>query len=176
MMLIGEKKGFYLKQHLVPFGEYFPLKPLSSIVLQSLKIPLSDLSPGPKNQPLLNAQGIKIAPFICYEIAYPKLVLRSAKNADLLVTITDDSWFGTSKASAQHLQIAQMRALETGRYILFSTNNGITAIINPQGKIIARAPVDTATVLHGKVYAMSGKTPFMQWNEFPISLVLLILL
>jgi len=108
---------------------------------------------------LLNAQDILIAPFICYEIAYADLVLREAKKADVVVTLSNDSWFGDSMGPHQHLQIARMRALETGRFVIRATNNGISAIINPKGIVTTTAPQFKEAVMTGKVYSMQGNTP-----------------
>jgi apolipoprotein N-acyltransferase len=99
-----------------------------------------------------------IAPSICYEIAYPTKILSFLPKAKILVNISDDSWFGKSAASAQQLQIAQMRSLETGRYQLVSTNTGLTAIIKPNGKIQAQAPAFKKFVLTGKIWKMTGAT------------------
>lgn len=174
LIVIGEGKGFYLKRHLVLFGEYTP--PFFSAITQYLDIPLSDLSPGPQHQIRLLAKHISFAPFICYEIAYFQEVLASTSEKKFIVVVSDDSWFNGSIASAQQLQIAQMRALETGRYVLYSTNTGITAIINPQGKIQQSAPQDRQIVLSGKIYPVTGKTPLMKWNYYPVAGIIILFL
>ncbi len=176
LIVLGNGHGQYLKRHLVPFGEYFPFPKLAKKILGYLKIPMSSLSAGQAKQPPLTINGTSISPFICYEIAFPKLVLDSLDNSQMLLTITEDSWFGRSFASAQHLQMAQMRALETGRYLLFDANSGITAVINPQGQIIARAPRYQQSVLTATVYAMQGATPLMRWRFLPIILLTLLFL
>lgn len=160
----GNAEGTYLKHHLVPFGEYLPFKSYLRGLLTWLHIPMSDFSPGlsSEKQDLLLADKIPIAAFICYEIAYPTQVLEAtAAGAQLLVVVTDDSWFGRSFAAAQHLQMAQMRALETGKYLLFSANTGITAIIQPDGRLLAVLPPFQRGVLTDKVYAMIGNTPLV---------------
>lgn len=160
LISLGLGEHDYKKRHLVPFGEYTPLHYLLNPLIKNFNIPMSDFSPGPSQQPPVLANQVSIAPFICYEIAYPKLVAQSAKKAELLVTITDDSWFGHSIAAAQHLQIAQMRALETGRYLLFSANNGITAVINDHGKIIKKIPpYEQNTLTASNIQLMHGNTP-----------------
>ena len=174
LIVIEEGKGFYLKRHLVLFGEYTP--PFFSAITQYLDIPLSDLSPGPQHQIRLLAKHISFAPFICYEIAYFQEVLASTSEKKFIVVVSDDSWFNGSIASAQQLQIAQMRALETGRYVLYSTNTGITAIINPQGKIQQSAPQDRQIVLSGKIYPVTGKTPLMKWNYYPVAGIIILFL
>jgi len=168
MVVLGNGKGTYLKRQLVPFGEYTPLKKLFFPLAKKLDIPMSDLSPGPWHQPTLMAAGITIAPYICYEIAYPIKALNSIRDKQLIVTISDDSWFGNSIASPQQLQIAKMRALETGRYLLYANNTGITAIINPNGKVLKMAPTNQQLVLTGTVQPVDGSTPLMRWNYYPM--------
>lgn len=176
IVMLGIAQGEYFKIHLVPFGEYYPLKWLVSPLFDYLKIPMSDLTPGPSAQPLLDAHGLSIAPFVCYEIAYPQQVLTQAKQAELLITLTDDSWFGNSVAAAQHLEIAQLRALETQRYLLFSTNSGISAIINPNGELIAHLPMNQTGIIHGQIHAVQGLTPLMRWGYTPLAVLILGLL
>ncbi len=176
ILMLGQAKGEYLKIHLVPFGEYYPMKWLLGPVFDYLKIPMSDLTPGPDTQGLLDANGIKIAPFICYEIAYPQQVLNQAQRAEVLVTVSDDSWFGNSIAAEQHLEIAQLRALETQRYILFSTNSGISAVINPQGQLMAKLGMNQQGVLHTQIHTVSGVTPLMRWGYTPLALFILALI
>ena len=177
MMLIGAGKGLYLKRHLVPFGEYLPLKFLFSGLIKTLKIPMSDFTAGSQQQPPFKIGTIPIAPFICYEIAYPMEVLNSVKGKQMIIVITDDSWFGQSIALNQQLEMAQMRALETGRYVLHSANTGITAFINPQGKIKAMLPENKEAVLTATATPMKGNTPLMRWNYYPVlGLVIMLLL
>lgn len=161
LMLVGINHGIYKKHHLVPFGEYTPFEPLSSWVMNKLDIPMSDASPGPKDQKLLEVKGVKIAPFICYEIIFPFLVRANAAEANLLLVISDDSWYADSVAKYQHLQMAQMRAIETHRYIIFSTNTGVTAIIKPDGTIQDKIPEDTAGTLSSTLFGLSGQTFWM---------------
>lgn len=176
MLLIGDNQGEYLKEHLVPFGEYTPLKSIFKKIMDHFNIPMSGFSEGPGNQTNLKMGSLQIAPFICYEIAFPSQVLDHANHSELLVTISDDSWFGKSIALAQHLQMAQMRALETGRPLLLSTNTGITAFISPYGKILKGAPIDKRVVITDDVQPMQGKTPLMKWNYFPVALLVLLML
>lgn len=158
---LGAGSGKYYKQRLVPFGEYVPFESILRGLFTFFDLPMSEFVKGPTKQDLLHAGNVLIAPYICYEVAYAHLVHRDLPKAQLLITISNDAWFGKSIAAAQHLQIGQMRCLETGRYMLFGTNNGITAIINPQGKIVKRLPRFKSLVLTGKVYAMQGETPCM---------------
>ena len=101
-------------------------------------------------------------------MVYPDQVALSARNADLLITISNDSWFGNSIGPLQHLQIAQMRALENGRYMIRGTNNGVSAIIDHRGQIVARTPQFVATALVGEVEVMLGNTPFGSFGVTPV--------
>jgi apolipoprotein N-acyltransferase len=173
MMMVGENQGVYEKVHLVPFGEYLPLKFLFAWFYHYFQVPMSSASAGPRYQEPLKMDGFKIAPFICYEIIYPWRVLRDTIGRQLIISISDDSWFGNSIALDQHQQMAQMRALETGRYLLLGANTGITAIIDPRGRVIKKAPQDQEYVLAGEILPMSGKTPLMFWQYYPILLLAL---
>lgn len=161
---IGEAKGQYFKRHLVPFGEYFPAPAISKKVLSWLQIPMSNFKPGLVHQRLMEYQNTHIAAFICYEIIFPEEVRNMAQYAGLILSLSDDAWFGHSIAAAQHLQMAQMRALETGRFVLSITNNGRTAIINPEGKIVAALPAYQSGVLTGEVSRYTGETPWLKWG------------
>ena len=158
---LGNAYGVYLKRHLVPFGEYVPLENLLRGLINFFNLPMSSFTAGPENQSLLQINGISIAPYLCYEIAYLNLVLYDAPQAELLLNMSDDSWFGESWAAAQQLQIAQMRSLETAREQMVAANSGFTAIINSKGEITAIAPKDKIEVLHGVVQARQGNTPLV---------------
>ncbi|MBY0377691.1 MAG: apolipoprotein N-acyltransferase, partial [Gammaproteobacteria bacterium] len=132
------------------------------------QLPNASLSPGPMKATYLNVNGIDMAPFICYEIIFPGLVRRSLPMAEVLVTISDDAWFGASSALSQHVQMAQMRSLEMARPQLFVSNSGITANIDFQGKIQQRVPIDIATVLPGTIMPHQGTTPFMIYGSWPV--------
>jgi apolipoprotein N-acyltransferase len=152
----------------VPFGEYVPLEDQLRGLIDFFDLPMSAFSAGPQAQQPLRAAGYRIAPFICYEIVYGGLVAKSARDADLLVTISNDSWFGDSIGPWQHLQIAQMRGRENGRFVLRATNNGISAIIDHQGHIVKRTEQFVATTLTGEAEVMLGNTPFSSFGNTPI--------
>lgn len=164
-LLLGADHGEYRKRQLVPFGEYTPLASVFSFLIHYWQIPMSDFTAGSARQPVLSAAGVKITPLICYEIAYPLQVLKYSVGSELIVNISDDSWFGRSMASAQQAEMAQLRALETGRFVLLVANTGITGIINPVGEFIAILPAHQAAVLNGAVTPMQGKTPLMRWSS-----------
>lgn len=168
IMAIGNGEGMYHKQKLVPFGEYVPLQGLLRGLIGFFDLPMSSFSPGPKYQSPLTAGDVNIMPYICYEVAYPDFVAFNARSAGLLLTISNDGWFGDSIGPLQHLQLARMRALENGRYMLRGTNNGVTAIIDNKGTITERIPQFEQAVLTGEVYAASGATPYMQTGSWPV--------
>ncbi|MBK1885349.1 apolipoprotein N-acyltransferase [Marinobacter sp. DY40_1A1] len=176
IMAMGNGEGIYHKQKLVPFGEYVPLEGVLRGLIGFFDLPMSSFTRGPKNQSPLNANGTKVMPFICYEVAYPDFLARNAVNSDLLLTISNDGWFGDSVGPLQHLQIARMRALETGRYMIRGTNNGVTAIIDNKGQITARIPQFERAVLTGEVFKASGSTPYMVAASWPVLTLALILI
>ncbi|GGK65596.1 apolipoprotein N-acyltransferase [Amphritea balenae] len=165
-------EGSYNKQRLVPFGEYVPLEAQLRGLIEFFDLPMSEFSLGDKDQAPLSVKGSQIAPFICYEIAYPELVRQNSINSDLLLTVSNDTWFGQSIAPAQHMQIARMRALETGRWLIRSTNNGVTALVNPQGQVTATIPQYQTGVLVGSVQPMSGQTPYQTFGIEPLQILI----
>lgn len=156
----------YRKHHLVPFGDYFPLRPVLGWVMKILHIPMSDFSPGEAVQKPILVAGLKVAVNICYEDAFGEEVIRQLPEATVLANFTNDAWWGDSIASKQHLQIAQMRALETGRAMLRATNTGVSAIIDPKGRIVASAPEFTTTVVSGEILGYQGATPYVRWGNY----------
>ena len=120
---------------------------------------------------------IAIAGNICYEIAYPQLVAQQAAQAQIIVTVSNDTWFEHSLAPWQHLQIAQMRALENGKPVARATNSGVSALINAAGQFIQIAPMYQQAELTGKVTLMEGKTPYntgLNWPVLFLSLALIL--
>lgn len=162
ILTFGANSGRYYKRHLVPFGEYMPLKSILSWLRHYVDIPMSGFSSGPAKQPQILIQKTPIAPFVCYEIAYPGLVLDCVPQTGLLITVCEDGWFGESIAAAQHLEIAQMRSLEVGRYQLLTTSTGITAIIDAKGKVLSRLPEFKLGVLTNNIQLLSGATPWVR--------------
>lgn len=172
LTLFAGGSGSYDKQRLVPFGEYVPLEQQLRGIIDFFNLPMSEFSLGSSDQPLLEAAGGQIAPFICYEIAYPELVRQQSLTSDLLLTVSNDTWFGHSSAPAQHLQIARMRALETGRWLIRSTNNGISALVSPDGKISSTVPQYEQAVMVGQVQKMQGLTPYQEWGIKPLQIII----
>ena len=144
MLALGTERAAYHKRHLVPFGEFMPLKPLLQPLIDWLQIPMSDFSAGGGGKPLLNLAGYSVGISICYEDAFGAEVIEALPEAAFLVNASNDAWFGDSLAMPQHLEIARMRALESERYLLRSTNTGISAIIAPDGRLAAVSPARRA--------------------------------
>lgn len=168
---LGLATGLYHKTRLVPFGEYIPLESLLRSTLDFFNLPVSTIRPGKPNQTPLQIGSERIASAICYEVVYPDLVAENAKDSNIILTISNDAWFGGSWGPLQHLQMAQMRALETGRYVIRSTNNGVSAIINTDGELVERSDQFVQQVLKGNVQTYQGSTPFMRWGSLPVLLL-----
>ncbi|MEO7320101.1 MAG: apolipoprotein N-acyltransferase [Nitrosospira sp.] len=155
----------YRKYHLVPFGEFIPLKPLFGWITNVLKIPLSDFSRGGLDQRPMSLAGQKVAVNICYEDVFGEEIIKQLPEATLLANVSNDAWFGRSIGPRQHLQISQMRSLETGRYMLRATNTGVTAIINERGRVLQEAEVFTTTALNGVAQGYTGATPYVRFGN-----------
>lgn len=171
MLLLGQSEGRYYKRHLVPFGEYLPLKSIFTPLLDMLDIPMSDFNKGPLQQPLLRVKSIDLAGYICYEIVEPDEVRRGLQQAQLIVTITDDSWFDGSVAAEQHLQMARMRSLENGLPQLFLSSRGASAVVSPQGKILQVLAEHKKGVITTRVQATVGNTPWRHLGSWPVLLI-----
>jgi apolipoprotein N-acyltransferase len=162
----------YRKQHLVPFGEYLPLRFVFGWVLDVLHMPMADFAPGPRDPAPLAVAGQRLALSICYEDAFGREMRGQLPAATLLVNVSNDAWFGESFAAEQHWQIAQMRSLESGRMMLRANNTGITGIIGTDGRSLARLAPFTTDTLTGVVQGRTGATPYVRWGEWGILLLL----
>ena len=170
---VGAEPGTYRKRHLVPLGEYLPLKSVLNWLLRYMEIPMSDFSAGAADQAPMQAAGQPIAVSICYEDAFGQEIIRSLPRATMLVNVSEDSWFGDSLAPHQRLQMAQMRAMETGRPVLRASNNGLSAVIDPRGNVLALAPQFVQTVLTVDVQPMQGATPYVRFGNWLIVTIML---
>ncbi len=169
---LGTAEGRYVKRRLVPFGEYVPFEELLRGIIGFFDLPMSHSRPGAWNQAPIRVNGGRASMAICYEIVYPELV---REDVDVLLTISNDTWFGDSIGPWQHLAIARMRALENGRWLLRATNNGITAIVDDRGVVRARLPQFEAGVLPGEYRRMEGRTPFNRLGPWPLYGLLLVI-
>ena len=174
IVAFGKGEGLYHKQQLVPFGEFVPLEKHIRGLMPFFDLEMSSFLHGSPDQPLLKVAKDEtvylVAPFICYEIAYPQMVSRMARQADFLVTVSNDAWFGDSLGPKQHMALAQMRALETGRWLLRSTNTGITALVDHKGRMLDRLPYETRGTLTGIADMRTGSTPYMMAGLWPLLL------
>ncbi|HZB99821.1 MAG TPA: apolipoprotein N-acyltransferase, partial [Gammaproteobacteria bacterium] len=173
---IGSTAGFYHKRHLVPFGEYMPLQPIVGRLLNFLEIPMADFSAGSDAQSLLRVADQPVGISICYEDAFGEEVIDTLPHATLLVNVSNDAWFGDSIAPHQHLEMARMRALETGRYLLRATNTGISAVIDRRGTTIARSPQFEAHALIAQATPYQGATPYVRFGNAPVIVALIFML
>ncbi|MCX7116581.1 MAG: apolipoprotein N-acyltransferase [Legionellales bacterium] len=171
---LGMAEGQYIKQHLVPFGEYIP-HPFQQL-MKWLALPSSNLKPGKTNQPLILVDHHPIASLICYELAYPHLLRKQLPKAEWIVSISDDGWFGHSLAMYQQLQIAQGLSAQTGRYQVVSNNDGLSSIINHQGTLIASLPAFTGGILESEIYPATGVTPWFYLGDVPVLFISVLLL
>lgn len=156
---------YYAKNHLVPFGEFIPLKQLTGWLYNFMNIPLADTSRGGEGQAPLVLHNQRVAFNICYEDGFGDELIASAKQSSLLANASNMAWYGDSYAMDLHLQQSQARAMELGRYMVRSTNTGMTAIIQPNGEIQSEAVRVTRTVLQGEVEGRSGETPYMKMGS-----------
>ena len=176
VLALSDKVSWYDKHHLVPFAETFPVPGFVRSWMRLMSLPYSDFTPGAADQPPLPAAGLRLGTTVCYEDAYGSGMLRVLRESDALVNVTNDAWFGHSSARHQHFQIARMRALEEGRYLVRAANDGISAVIGPHGEVIARAPEFRPVAMVSRVIPHAGLPPyFYVGNWLVVSLATLAL-
>jgi apolipoprotein N-acyltransferase len=165
---LGGEFAVYHKRHLVPFGEYVPLGNLLRLIGGVFNLPMSDFSSGESAQTRLPGAGLQLGVTICYEDVFGNETAAALPQASVLVNVSNDAWFGDSLAPHQHLQMARMRAIETGRPMLRSTNTGISALIDHEGRITTRSPQFEIHTLRGQVQPMQGATPYVRFTDIPL--------
>ena len=158
---------FYHKRRLVPFGEYLPLRGLLELFRRFVIIPMSDLSAG-QGPPLMRVGAYAAGVSICYEVAFGADVADAAPHADYLINFSNDSWFGDSLAPFQLLQMARVRAVENGRYLVRATSTGVSAIIDDKGAIVNELGLFEQGVVRGVVHMRGGATPYARWRDWPV--------
>jgi apolipoprotein N-acyltransferase len=173
IITLSRPTQIYSKQHLVPFGEYLPLRNFFSLFNRFVTIPASNLSPG-DNLPVMTVNDRPVGVSICYEAVFARDILPALPKAQWLINVTNDAWFGDSLAPYQHLQISRVRALETGRYMVRAANSGISAIINDQGELLRGTELFKVQVVSAEIWPMQGQTPFMIWSHSAILTIMLI--
>jgi len=176
LVAMTDPPAVYVKRHLVPFGEYYPVPNFMRERLRLMNLPSTDAAPGDAAQPPLAIAGQRVAVTICYEDVFGAEQLHSLPEATLLVNVSNDAWFGNSVAPHQHLQIARVRAAEAGRYLLRSTNTGVSAVIDPAGGVVATLPLFEPGVLTATVQGYTELTPYARWGNTPVVLGMLLIL
>ena len=176
MIGLGPHDADYHKRHLVPFGEFFPVPEFVRQWMRGAGLPNQDTAPGSYTQRPLKLGEFSLSPSICYEDAFGEEQLDFLPMAHLLINVSNDAWFGDSIAPHQHLQIARLRALETGRFMLRTTNTGITAVISPTGEVLQQLPQFETNVLNAVVQPYVGATPYVRWGNAPVVTGCLLLL
>lgn len=165
--IYGHKNRF-AKHHLLPIGEFVPFESILRKLAPIFDLPMSSFTRGDYVQANLVANGMKLAPAICFEIAFPDQIRANLNdNTDAIITVSNDAWFGDSHGPHQHLEIAQIRAKEFGLPVLRSTNTGVTAFVDHRGIISAIAPQFEDTVLTQDVKLVKGKTPYRELGNWP---------
>ena len=172
LKLDGGDRQYYRKQHLVPFGEYFPVPDFVRSWMRMMSLPNSDLAAGEARQPLVTMRdGTPLSIAICYEDAYASELLYAFPDASIMINVSNDAWFGDSIAPHQHLEIARMRAKEVARYVVRSTNNGISAFIGPDGSVLEQGPQFEYVAMTREITPMVGATPFARFGNWPVVLL-----
>ncbi len=164
---------FYYKRKLVPFGETIPLAGLLGPIIDLFNLPYSALLPGTNQSALIELDNDHLLGSICYEIAFGRLMKKQASEANYILNVSNDTWFGDSIGPHQHLQIARYRALELGKELARGTNNGITAVVDAKGQVRSRADQFQSVVLNTFIQPYEGGTPYSRWGDwFAFSIVL----
>jgi apolipoprotein N-acyltransferase len=152
----------------VPYTEFVPVPQFMRDWLRKMNLPSADFTRGAAYQEPLRAAGHRISASVCYEDAYGSTQLPALRDATLLVNVTNDAWFGRSSARYQHLQISRMRTQETGRPMVRAANDGVSAVIDHHGTVIARAPEYQPTVLRAELQPRTGLTPYARTGNWPV--------
>ena len=165
--MLGPEAGLYIKRRLVPFGEYLPFAFALRPVVAALGIRMANFSAGPREQEPLRLGSHALGVSICYEIAFGSAVRMDLPEAALLVTVSNDAWFGDSIGPHQHLEIARVRAAETGRWLVRATNTGLSGVVSPRGEVRGRLPQFEVAADTFDVVPMRGETPYVRFGDAP---------
>jgi apolipoprotein N-acyltransferase len=170
---LGADHGRYYKRHLVPFGEYFPVPDFLRALMDGVNMRYSNFDHGPEEQTPITVEGVALGISICFEDVFAYEIRKALPAAGLLINMTNDAWFDRTSAPYQHLQIARMRAMETGRPLLRATQTGISAAIDADGRILARSAHYAPDIVETRVQPRSGATPYVRHGDLPLALVAL---
>ena len=161
LTILGTNQS-YFKRHLVPFGEYVPFERIIRGLIDFFDLPMSSTSEGRPKQELFDIKGFKVLGIICFDVAFPLSFLEETKNADFIVNVSNDTWFGSSYGPYQHLQIVRARALEANKWILRGTSDGLSTIIDNKGTIVDILTKGIRGSLSGTVYKGNEPSYFYQ--------------
>ncbi len=170
LTILGTSQS-YFKRHLVPFGEYVPFERIIRGLIYFFDLPMSSTSAGMPKQELFDIKGFSVLGMICFDVAFPLSFLDEAKNADFIINVSNDTWFGTSYGPYQHLQIVRARALEANRWILRGTSDGISTIVDNKGTIVEIITKGIRGSISGKVYKINEPSFFLKIGYLIIPLL-----
>ena len=168
LLSLGSNEALYDKRHLVPFGEYFPLGYLWKESFKGLATIGDDFTAGDAAKPLLQVGNYLAGASICYEIIFGEEIREALPEAHFLINMSNDAWFGKTVGPLQHFEMVRMRALENGRYLLRATNTGVTAIIDPLGKVQEQLPQFQRAELSGTFTPYQGSTPYAKYGHLAL--------
>jgi apolipoprotein N-acyltransferase len=173
LLALTDEPQVYVKRHLVPFGEQFPVPDFIRDWMRLMNLPYIDLGVGAADQPPLVVAGERLGITICYEDVFGAEQLRHLADTTLLVNVSNDGWFGESIAIPQHLQIARVRAAEAGRYLVRAANRGITAVIDPHGRVVETIEPFRPGLLRATVRGYTGATPYARVGNYLVVILAL---
>ena len=170
MTILGTNQT-YSKRHLVPFGEYVPFESILRGLIEFFDLPMSSVQQGSPNQGFFMINDFKVLGMICFDIAFPLSYINEVRDADFIINISNDTWFGNSYGPYQHLQIVRLRALEANKWIGRGTSDGISTIVDNKGTIVNLLPKGVKSSISGKVHKNNEISYFYKFGYYMIPLL-----